>query len=86
MLRYGVNKCFDIMDASLISRLQEFMENEARSCSMDFGCVTPLYVYRMCGGAVALEEIETAMKICLPAGGSSVWGAEGSVARKRHCA
>lgn len=34
------------------------MENEARSCSMDFGCVTPEYVYRMWGGAVALEEIE----------------------------
>ena len=68
MLRYGVNKCFDIMDTALISRLQEFMENEARSCSMDFGCVTPLYVYRMWGGDVALEEIETAMKICMPAG------------------
>ena len=68
MLRYGVNKCFDIMDTALISRLQEFMENEARSCSMDFGCVTAVYVYRMWGGDVALEEIETAMKICLPAG------------------
>ena len=44
MLRYGVNKCFDIMDAGLISRLREFLESEARSCSMDFGCVTPLYV------------------------------------------
>ena len=48
------------------ARLQEFIENEARSCSMDFGCVTPLYVYKMWGGAVALEEIEMAMKICLP--------------------
>jgi hypothetical protein len=43
------------------ARLQEFLENEARSCSMDFGCVTPLYVYRMWCGAVALEEIEKAM-------------------------
>ena len=42
-------------------RLQEFMENEARSCSMDFGCVTPLYVYRMWGGSASLEEIERAM-------------------------
>ena len=50
------------------ARLQESLENEARSCSMDFGCVTPLYVYRCWGGAVALEEIETAMKICTPAG------------------
>ena len=41
----------------IISHLREFMESEARSCSMDFGCVTPEYVYRMWGGAVALEEI-----------------------------
>ena len=39
-------------------RLRTFMENEARSCSMDFGCITPEYVYRMWGGAVPLEEIE----------------------------
>lgn len=44
------------------SKLKEFMENEARSCSMDFGCVTPLYVYRMWGGAVAIEDIATAME------------------------
>lgn len=37
------------------------MENEARSCSMDFGCVTPEYVYRMWGGGVAIEEIANAM-------------------------
>ena len=41
----------------LIVRLREFYENEARSCSMDFGCVTPLYVYRMWGGNVAIDEI-----------------------------
>jgi len=45
----------------VVARLKEFMENEARSCSMDFGCITPLYVYRMWGGAVAIEEIATAM-------------------------
>lgn len=56
MLRYGVNKCFDIMDAGLISRLREFLESEARSRSMDFGCVTPEYVYRIWGGAVSLES------------------------------
>ncbi len=49
------------MNIDLISRLQEFMENEARSGSMDFGCITPLYVYRMWGGSVAIEEIEEAM-------------------------
>ena len=46
----------------VISRLREFMENEARSCSMDFGCVTPLYVYRMWGGTVAIEDIENGLK------------------------
>ena len=46
---------------NLKKRLQEFIENEARSCSMDFGCVTPLYVYRMWGGNATLEEIERAM-------------------------
>ena len=45
----------------VVSRLKEFMENEARSCSMDFGCVTPQYVYRMWGGFVPMEKIEAAM-------------------------
>ncbi len=49
------------MDSGLISRLRDFLESEARSCSMDFGCVTPLYVYRMLGGAVSMKEISTAM-------------------------
>ena len=49
-------------EMSLIDRLKEFMEDEARSCSMDPGCITPLYVYRMWGGSVALEEIERAME------------------------
>ena len=39
------------------------MENEARSCSMDFGCVTPLYVYRMWGGQVPFNEIDAAMQL-----------------------
>lgn len=45
----------------IVSRLREFLENEARSCSMDSGCVTPEYVYRMWGGSVAIEEIANAM-------------------------
>ena len=44
-------------------KLQEFIESEARSCSMDFGCITPEYVYRMWGGNVPLNEIETALKL-----------------------
>lgn len=47
----------------LISRLKEFLDNEAKSCSMDYGCVTPLYVYRMWGGEVKLEDIESALKV-----------------------
>ena len=45
----------------VVTRLRAFMENEARSCSMDYGCITPLYVFRMWGGVVALEEIESTM-------------------------
>lgn len=29
---------------------------------MDFGCVTPEYVYRMWDGTVALEDIEAGLK------------------------
>lgn len=47
----------------VINRIREFIENEARSCSMGFGCVTPLYVYRMWGGIVPLNEIEATMKV-----------------------
>ena len=47
--------------AQLRSLLTQFMEDEARSCSMDYGCITPEYVYRMWGGQVPLDEIEKAM-------------------------
>ena len=50
------------MNKEIISRLTEFLMNEARSCSMDFGCITPQYVYRMWGGTVALEDIEAGLK------------------------
>lgn len=49
---------------NLVEKIKQFMENEARSCSMDFGCVTPEYVYRMWGGAVALSDIEAALNVC----------------------
>ncbi len=42
-------------------KLKEFIEDEMRSCSMDIGGITPVYVYRMWGGSVAIEEIEKAM-------------------------
>ena len=50
-------------DSLLKERLQSFIECEARSCSMDFGCITPEYVYRMWGGMVPLNEIEQAFKL-----------------------
>ena len=48
-------------DSLLKERLQEFIEQEARSCSMDIGGITPLYVYRMWGGSVAIDEIATGL-------------------------
>ena len=50
------------MDKDIVSRVREFMEDEARSCSMDFGCITPEYVYRMWGGEVPIEEIAEAIR------------------------
>ena len=41
-------------DTTMINRLKQFVESEMCSCSMDFGGITPLYVYRMWGGAVAI--------------------------------
>ena len=48
-------------EPSLIERLRELMETEARSGSMDFGCITPLYVYRMWGGQYPIEEIKSGL-------------------------
>jgi len=50
------------MEKDIVTRLREFIENEGKSCSMDFGGITPEYVYRMWGGSVPKEEIEEAMK------------------------
>ena len=41
-------------DTTMIDRLTQLVESEMRSCSMDIGGITPLYVYRMWGGAVAI--------------------------------
>lgn len=46
----------------IIDRLKDFVENEMRSCSMDIGGITPLYVYRIWGGSVSLEEISAAFQ------------------------
>jgi len=45
----------------IVDRLREFLENEARACSMDFGCVTPEYVFRSWGGSIAIDEIATGL-------------------------
>ena len=45
------------MNSDLVKRLQEFIESEARSCSMDPGCITPEYVYRMWGGGINEDDL-----------------------------
>ena len=54
--------CMIMTDATLIERLQSFIESEGKSCSFDPELITPEYVYRMWGGAVAIEDIATAME------------------------
>ena len=49
------------MKEDVVCRLKAFIEDEARSCSMNFGCVTPEYVYRMWGGNVAIDKIATGL-------------------------
>ena len=51
----------DILESGLVSRLRDFLESEARSCSMDPACVTPEYVSRMWGGEVPLDDIAKAL-------------------------
>ena len=55
-------KCENYM-VGIVDRLREFMESEARSCSMDPGCITPEYVYRMWGGTVSLEDIKKTLAL-----------------------
>ena len=45
----------EINMSEIEERLKEFMEQDVKSCTMDFGGITPLYVYRMWGGAVAVN-------------------------------
>ena len=49
------------MNTDLVTRLKQFLDDEAMSCSMDYGCMTPLYIYRMWGGSVAIDEIATGL-------------------------
>ena len=45
----------------IVLRIRDLIENEARYSKKENGCITPLYVYRMLGGAVSLEKIEQVM-------------------------
>ena len=43
-----------MVEMALVDKINELIENEGKSCSMDIGGITPLYVYRMWGGQVAI--------------------------------
>jgi len=49
-------------NSDLLEKLRQFLEDEARSCSMDPGCITPEYIYRMWGGQVPLEDIKAGLE------------------------
>ena len=51
------------MNNDLTARLKQFMDDEAMSCSIDYGCMKPMYIYRVWGGQVALEDIESALAV-----------------------
>lgn len=50
-----------IIDATLLERLQSFIESEGKSCSFDPELITPEYVYKMWGGSVAIDVIATGL-------------------------
>lgn len=50
------------MSMDIVDKLRTFIENEMKSCSMDIGGITPLYVYRMWGGKFSIEEIESGLR------------------------
>ena len=52
-----------LVSDELILRMRQFMEEEARSCSMEPSLITPEYVFRRWGGSVSMEEIRVALDI-----------------------
>ncbi len=50
------------IDNNVIDIVRQFVENETKSCSIDFGCITPEYVYNMMGGECSLDEIVKGLK------------------------
>ena len=59
-MRCWIN-CEDSMNDEILQRLKRFLDDEARSGSMDYGCVTSLYVYRMFGGLYSIEDIKSGL-------------------------
>ena len=51
------------MVANIKERLRDFIESEGKSCFFDPELITPLYIYRMWGGKVPLEEIDNGLKV-----------------------
>lgn len=47
----------------VVERLKSFIDNEARSCSMDYGTISLEYVFRMWGGTVSIEDIKEGLKV-----------------------
>jgi len=41
----------------MTKEIEEFVEHETRSCSMDIAGITPEYIFRMWGGRVSQEDI-----------------------------
>ncbi len=50
-----VNDLRSMVSEQLMGRIRDFIECEGRSCSFDPELITPEYVYRMWGGAVAVN-------------------------------
>ena len=50
------------INMELVHRLRDFLEREAHSCSMDYGAISPEYVFRMWGGTVSIEDIKEEFK------------------------
>lgn len=47
----------------MLNRLLGGIESETKSRSTDFGCMTPLYIYRMWGGVVSLYDIDKGIAV-----------------------
>ena len=50
-----------MVEMALVDKINELIEIEGKSCSMDIGGITPLYVYRMWGGKFSMVDIENGL-------------------------